>query len=168
MLITDLSPFCRLGLQLRSLHSGQPWASISVSGRDSSPWSQAVKSLIDVTVSKSLDGRDSRQTLLQHRSIGPWFDFCKDNEYISWEAIKSLEGPSSHLEVAFQLLFTWSPPPSPRRPYHKAQVDSLEPHYFRDKSYLATTPIWYRAWPRFFFWRLPNFSHPLLSSPDRR
>ncbi len=94
MLITDLSPFVdqtsNWDLSTVCSHGHQS----HLAGEDSGPWSQTVKSLMDVTFTKSHNECEAKQTRAQaQHSEGmlinaAWFDFVRRNEYISREAIK--------------------------------------------------------------------------------
>lgn len=152
-----------------------------LAGEDSGPWSQTVKSLMDVTFTKSHNERESKQTraALVQRSEGipinsAWFDFVKEmNTFLerplsaAWgqNAKRSpwVNGSLFHATI-YNTLWSLLLHLSARIwTFHSICSDpiiSLTNHMWPWLSNdTVLDPI---------FWQLPNFSHSPLPSLDRR
>lgn len=146
-----------------------------LAGGDSGPWSQTVKSLMDVTFTKSLNEHESKQTRpsVQYSEGAPinsaWFDFVKEMNKCLQRSLSACMAKRSNSHFGSQpvtiygTLWSLVLHPSARiwklRSIRSSPIISVTNHIW---PWLSTDteldPI---------FWQLPNFSHSLLSSLDR-
>ncbi len=139
-----------------------------LAGGDSGPWSQTVKSLMDVTFTKSHKERESKQTraLVQHSEGVPinstWFDFVKEMKTFLERPLRAGWGqnvkhsPWVNVSVTiystlWSLLFHHSARIWKLRSICSSPIISMTNHIYPWLSTdMTLDPI---------FWQLPNFSH---------